>query len=170
MKKKKKERKNLRKVKYLISKTKKIMAVTYCLVQRKTDPRDAQSVKRWYATASSINTLDFDAICEEATSGCSATKGDIELVLNAALSVITRHLAQGEVVVLGEFGRFSTLVENKHPWYDYEAEQKKIPAPVNKADFSPVNNIKATHIRFSPGKALRNMCSSVTYREVEQKP
>lgn len=142
------------------------MAIGYVLVKR-GKPNQPTSVKRWYAQTESINEVNFNMVCEEAQYACSATKGDVMLVLDACLATITRHLAQGEDVSLGEFGRFRTTVTNKKSYWDAEAEERIYPAPTVRADFDPVYNITKCAVRFTPGRSLRNMCHSATYRELD---
>lgn len=143
------------------------MAITYVLTKRLSTPTSPTSSKRWYAQTRSINTVTFDMVAEEAQYSCSATRGDVALVLDACISVMLRHLAQGEDIELGDFGRFHSTLINAKPYYDYQEMAKVIPAPVNKEDFTAAKNIIKSTVRFYPGISLRRMYRTATYRMIE---
>lgn len=146
------------------------MAVSYVLIKRGT-PGSPTSTKRWYAQTQAINEIDLDKIAEEVQYACSATKGDVRLILDGLINVSKQHLSKGEIVEFGEFGRFRMTIINTKPyigWDEKQDEPKKFyPAPTDRAEFNTSKNISKVNIRFTPGRHLTLLCKTALYREVE---
>jgi len=75
---------------------------------------------------------------------------DVMAVIESLLQVITKHLAQGEIVRLGEFGSYSVRISSEG------------------ADSEQAFNsrlIKGLNLSFRPGKEVEQVLDNVTYEK-----
>lgn len=126
------------------------MAVNYSVVPRRNPSRREEGFK-FYAQAQARGEMDFDAICEDVDSRCTATKADVTASLNGVLKTMQIALNRGEIVRLGDFGSFQISVSS------HGAETEK--------EFNS-SQIKKARISFRPGKSLTNMLKTLRYAQV----
>ena len=127
--------------------------VTYSVVQHK-NPHKAESASLYYAQAQARDEMDFDAICNEIQSQCTVTKADITGVMVALESVMSRALADGKIVRLGDFGTFKVSVSSNG-------------APSREA-FNE-SYIRGTRYLFHPGLTLKDVQKKMKFEQVERK-
>lgn len=130
------------------------MPVNYSVFMMK-NPMNPSAPKKAYAKAQASKVLDFDVLCKRVAHGCTCTKADVAAVLIASVEEMQSALQDGEIVVLGELGRFQTQVSSH--------------AAITEDEF---NNtlIRGARISFKPGKALRDALATMSYQKVPQLP
>jgi len=130
------------------------MSVKYSIVERK-DPRNEDSPVKFYAQAQGHGETDFDTLCDDVSSRCTATKADIGASIDGALVSIQKSLRSGEVVRFGNFGSFQIGLRSRG------AETEKV--------FN-TTHIRGAKISFRPGKLLTNMLKTLEYEQVSKLP
>ncbi len=125
------------------------MSVKYTVVAR-GNPRDPQAPKKYYAQAQSTGTLDLRDLAEEVTAISTLSSIDMIAAIEGILIVITRALASGKTVNLGDFGSFSLRIHSKG---------------TDTAKAFSVRNIIRTLIRFRPGKRFRAILDQIEYEK-----
>ena len=82
------------------------MAVSYILTER-GNPGNPTAAKKFYAQPKSSGELTFRKLGKEIAEGSTTVSDtDVVAVLNDLIKVLRRHLADGKIVRLGEFGAF----------------------------------------------------------------
>ena len=115
------------------------MPLIYTLVKRKDMSKDAASGATLYHAQTSITKkLTLNKICTRIENICTASRGEIILVLDGLIKVMNEALSDGESVHLGEFGSatvdgFTTALFNR------------------------------AHIVFYPGTMLINLVNNVSF-------
>jgi predicted histone-like DNA-binding protein len=110
---------------------------------------------KFYAQAQGHGDMDFDSICKDVDSRCTATPADVAAVLKALLTTMEVFLGKGEIIRLGDFGTFQIAVSSTG------AETKE--------EFHS-SMIKKGRISFRPGKLLNNMLKTLEYTQVPKRP
>ena len=131
------------------------MAFTYSLAVRK-NPQKPMLAPKAYAVAQDSKTCDFDIVCNRIADRSSATAGDVKLVLDGLFHVIGEAIQGGEIVVLGDFGRFQGLLSGQ--------------GAATPKDFDS-SLIKKVRVQFRPCKAFmaKLLPKSMTFRQVTKK-
>lgn len=130
------------------------MPVNYSVCMLK-NPMSPDAPKKAYAKVQASKILEFDMLCKRVAHGCTCTKADVSAVLIASVEEMQNALQDGEIVVLGELGRFQTQISSY---------------PAIKEDVFNNSLIKGSRISFRPGKALKETLSTMTYQRVPQLP
>ena len=90
------------------------MPLVYTLVKRKDLSKGAgPDAKLFYGQTSITKQLKLNQICTRIERLCTASRGDILLVLDGLLKVMNDALTEGESVHLGEFGSFRMVAGSK---------------------------------------------------------
>ena len=126
------------------------MSVKYNVVERK-NLLDKTSAPKFYASAKADGEINFKAIAKEIAQGSTTVSDtDVLAVLNDLTKVLVRHLSEGEIVKLGDFGNFQiTLTSNG----------------AETAEKFNTSLIKGNKIQFRPGTDLREMLQTVKYEK-----
>lgn len=127
--------------------------VTYSVVEHK-NPHQSESSSLYYAQAQARDVMDFNAICKEIQSECTVTKADITGVLVALESVMSRALANGKIVRLGDFGTFKVSVSSN--------------GASSRNTFNE-SYIRGTRYLFHPGPTLKTLQKNMEFERVERK-
>lgn len=131
------------------------MAINYSLSMR-PNPMNKEAAPKAYAVAQAKETLDLDAFAEHITShGCVYSKGDILAILTIAISCIKEQLLAGNVVKLGDLGKFYISL-NSRGADSFE-------------DFNAAANIKRVQMKWTPTPILKNLKSESTFNRVLSK-
>ncbi|MDR1198411.1 MAG: HU family DNA-binding protein, partial [Prevotellaceae bacterium] len=86
------------------------MAVKYSLSE-KGNPQKPEDPKKWYANAKSAGELTFRKLGKEIAEGSTTVSDtDVLAVLNDLIKILKRHLENGEIVRLGDFGSFQISI------------------------------------------------------------
>ena len=89
------------------------MAINYSLSKRK-NPQKKDEPAKYYAVAQGKEALDLDKFAEHITShGCVYSKGDILAILTIAIQCIKEQILAGNVVKLGDLGKFSCALSSR---------------------------------------------------------
>lgn len=119
------------------------MAVKYKLVQRKDLTKGAaEDAKRYYAMSYSSGKCDTNELCETIADRSTATAGDVQLVIDGLVHVMSKRLAAGQTVQLGELGYFRAILGSS--------------GVTDKKDFN-ADLIKTRKICFTPGRILETV-------------
>ncbi|MCD7852080.1 MAG: hypothetical protein LUH63_21605 [Parabacteroides sp.] len=95
------------------------MSVKYKLVLRKDLSKDAgKDDKKYYASVNNSGTFSFDNLCESVASISTASRGDVLVVMDGALTVMKSALLRGEIVQFGELGNFQINFGSKGGQHD----------------------------------------------------
>lgn len=110
------------------------MSVKYKLVQ---EQRASSTNKgKWYGRALVNDEVHLEQISQEVQDNTSAKQADVWAVLKELVNSMTRHLQNGDRVVLDGFGAFKVGLKTK-------------PADTP-ADFKPATNIVGARVNFQP--------------------
>ncbi len=125
------------------------MSVKYKVLPRK-NPQDLLAPEKFYATAIADGETDLDKLAEQISYQCTVTESDCYAVLLSLERNIINELEQGKIVKLGKLGNFQVGLSSTGK---DTAEQVNASAIVK------------NRILFRPGKRLRNLLSTISYRK-----
>lgn len=125
------------------------MPLVYTLVKRKDMSKGATEGSTLYHAQTSITKqLTLNKICTRIENLCTASRGEIILVLDGLIKVMNEALSDGESIHLGKFGSFRMVAGSKgSPTID---------------GFSTALFNRA-HIVFYPGTMLKNIVNTVSF-------
>ncbi|MDY3548731.1 HU family DNA-binding protein [Riemerella anatipestifer] len=125
------------------------MPIKYNVVQ-KANPSKREEEK-WYASAKADGEITFKALSKEIAQGSTTVSDtDVLAVLNDLIKSLSRHLSDGKIVRLGDFGSFQVSLSSNG-----EAEENKVTSA----------SIKNSKIVFRPGEDLRYMLTTAKYEK-----
>ena len=128
------------------------MAVTYVLIP-KANPQDRTAPYKHYAQAKARGELTFRKLSKEISDGSTTVSDtDVMAVLNDLIKVMKRHLENGEIIRLGDFGTFQISISSEGA----ETEQK--------FHHSMIKNSK---VNFRLGVDLKEMLNNLKYEKVK---
>lgn len=134
--------------------------IDYVRVVRK-NPINPSAPKKTYAQAQSRQTLNInDLAAHMAAHGCPFSRGTIKAVLEDAIKCTQELLLDGNIVSLGELGKFSVALRSKgvcESIVDNLTGEK----PVFTA-----NDITVVKINWQPTGEMKNLRSEATFNEV----
>ena len=124
------------------------MSVNYIVTGRR-NPSDENSPIKYYAQVKSKGELTFKELGRE-MSEISSTVSDTDAiaVLNDLLKIIRRHLSEGKIVRLGDFGSFRLSARSDGAISE---------------DVFHAGYIRSAKILFTPGEDLRAMIRNLKY-------
>ena len=125
------------------------MAIKYQVLPRK-NPQDITAPEKYYAAAVADGNVDLDRLAELISYQCTVTETDCYAVLMALEHNIIGELGQGRIVKLGRLGNFQVGISST--------------GSDTAAEVSP-NAITKSRILFRPGKKLRSMLGSVSFKK-----
>ncbi len=105
----------------------------------------------FYARMQVEEEIPLSQLAEEVAWGTSLTRGDIENLVTAASERVAYHLKNGDMVDLGDFGKFQCQLSSRG------AETAK--------KFTH-RNIKKVRFQFRPGKLFRRALQNVSFEHV----
>lgn len=125
------------------------MAIKYKVLPRK-NPQDVMAPEKFYAAAIADGDVDLDRLAELISYQCTVTATDCYAVLLSLEHNIIGELEQGRIVKLGRLGNFQVGLSS---------EGKETPNEVS------IASITKSRILFRPGKKLRGMLKTLSYRK-----
>ena len=126
------------------------MAVRYKLVE-KSNPRNPQAPKKWYAMAKSAGEFTFRKLSKEIAEGSTTVSDtDVLAVLNDLTKVLRRHLENGEIVRFGDFGSFQISIGSEGAETEKQFHQSMI---------------KSSKVIFRPGIDLKEMKNNLKFEK-----
>ena len=131
------------------------MSLVFTLVKRPDMSKGAaEGATLYHAQTSVTNKLDLNNICGRIEEICTASRGEILLVLDGLIKVMNRSLADGESIHLGEFGSFRMVAGSKG---------SKTVAGFNTSLFN------RAHIVFYPGTLLVQTARTASFERYSPK-
>ena len=126
------------------------MSIKYNIVERGR-PDHAEVPKKYYPSLQSTGRITMRELATEASDISTLSTADMMGAIEAFLTIIPRHLAEGEVVDLGDFGSF---------WLRFSAQGAEAPAKVR-------GDLITTLIpRFISGKEFKRMLRTVRFEKL----
>ncbi|HET9911135.1 MAG TPA: HU family DNA-binding protein [Anaerolineales bacterium] len=126
------------------------MSIKYNIVKRGR-PDHAEVPKKYYPSLQSTGKVTMRELATEASNISTLSTADMMGAIEAFLTIIPRHLAEGKVVDLGDFGSF---------WLRFKAEGAEEPAKVR-------GNLITTLLpRFIPGKEFKRLLRAVKFERL----
>lgn len=126
------------------------MSVKYSLASMR-NPLNAEEPEKVYAKAQARSTVDMNRIADEIAYASSLTDGDVLNVIRGLIRKIREHLADGDIVSLGEFGTFQYQISSKGA----ESVEQFTTA-----------NIKKVRIQFRPGSLVKEGLNGLKFERV----
>ncbi len=118
------------------------MPVKFKVLQRK-NPQDILAPEKFYAAAIADGETDLERLAELISYQCTVTEADCYAVLMSLEHNIIGELNEGRIVKLGRLGNGKDTAE-------------EVSSSV----------IKKNRILFRPGKKMRNLLSTLSYKKV----
>lgn len=125
------------------------MSVKFKVLPRK-NPQDLLAPEKFYAAAIADGAVDLDKLAELISYQCTVTESDCYAVLLSLEHNIISELGAGRIVKLGRLGNFQVGLSS---------EGKDSAAEVS------ARSITKNRILFRPGKKLRHLLSTISYRK-----
>jgi predicted histone-like DNA-binding protein len=123
--------------------------INYSLVQRR-NPSKKDAPKLYYANAQKSGDLTFSELKSQIAHSTTATAGDVALVVESLLKVISDALKDGKSVFLDQFGQFRMTLCSK--------------GAATMKDFH-TEMIKGVRILFHPCKELKPMMKDLLFEQ-----
>lgn len=128
------------------------MSVKYTLTE-KGNPSNPEAPKKFYANAKSTGEVTFRNLSKEISQGSTTVSDtDVLAVLNDLTKVLARHLSEGRIVRLGDFGSFQISISSEGA----ETEAK--------FNTSLIKNAKIT---FRPGLDLKEALATLKFEKAK---
>lgn len=115
------------------------------------NPLRPEEDSQYYAKVQVREVVDINRIAHEMAYSSSVTEGDIVHILRNLPHAITPHLADGDMVDLGDLGRFQF--------------QLKSTGAATREQFTH-HNIKKAKLQFRPGRLMIKAVDGLQYEEV----
>jgi len=125
------------------------MSLKYRLVQ-KVNPTKPTDPKKYYANVVTRGEISLRELAKEVAQISTVSIADVTAVVESLLQIIPRHLGQGEIVRLAEFGSMSVTLSSE--------------GAATPDDFSS-NLIKGVNLNFRPGKEINQTLDQVTFEK-----
>ena len=126
------------------------MSIKFSIMQLR-NPLQPGDPKKYYAKAQVREVIDINRIANEISYSTSLTQSDVLSVLNALIYKTEEHLADGDIVSLGDFGRFQ---------YQLSSEGAD-----SKAEFTAAR-IKKVKLHFRPGRMWKPTVDRLQFEQV----
>jgi len=131
------------------------MAVKYKLVQRRDmRPGASAGAKLWHAQSYITGVCTMDELCNDIADRSTATSGDIKLIIDGLVQILSRRLQSGQSVQIGELGTFRPSLGSE--------------GAGTKEDFT-ATLIRNPRIVFYPGKQLRETRKKIRVERIVEK-
>ena len=129
------------------------MAIPYVLIPQAPPPGKPHSTLKYYARAKSRREFTFRQLSQEvAQASTTVSDTDMMAALNLLTKIMKRHLENGEIIRLGDFGSFQISITSEGA--DSEAQ-------------FTTSLISGAKILFRPGVDLKEMLTTLKYEKVE---
>jgi predicted histone-like DNA-binding protein len=128
------------------------MSVKFNVVAR-GNPSNKAAAKKFYASVVSTGKLDQNEVAQSAAEMSTLSSGDTAAAVENFLHVITRELAKGNIVQLGDFGSF---------WIRTESDGKE------SADDVRGDSITNVLPLFKPGKRFQQALDAIVFEKASK--
>jgi len=125
------------------------MSLKYRLVQ-KVNPTKPTDPQKYYANVVTRGEVSLRELAKEVAQMSTVSIADVTAVVESLLQIIPKHLGQGEIVRLGEFGSMSVTVSSE--------------GTATPEEFA-ASRIKGVNLNFRPGKEINQTLDQVTFEK-----
>lgn len=126
------------------------MSVKFSLAQLR-NPQAPEAPRKYYACAQYREEISIDRVAREIAFSSSLTEGDVLNVLRGLAQNVIGHLADGDLVDLGDLGRFM---------YKLSSEGVDDVKSFNHA------NIRRVRLQYRPGRIFKKEISNLDFEHV----
>jgi len=126
------------------------MSLKYSLAEMK-NPLNENEPAKFYAKSQIRDKVNLNRIAEEISYATTLTDGDVLNVLRALIHKVKEHLADGDLVDLGELGKFQYQISST--------------GALKRESFTPAN-IRKVKIQFRPGSMLKPQLGNLSFERV----
>ncbi len=123
------------------------MTAKYTVIERR-NPQDPDGPRKYYPSYKSDGRTKQRQLALEAADRSTLSDADMDASMTNLLTLIPKHLAEGKIVDLGDFGTFRLTINS---------EGSETPEQVT------ANNIKKVNVRFTPGQAFKEALGKVQF-------
>lgn len=123
------------------------MSIKFNVVQRK-NPRDLTAASKWYASAVGDGSTTLKDLADYASETSTVSKADILAVLESTLTKVSKDLANGKIVKVGEYFTLQMGISSD---------------PSEKEEEVTSSKIKKAKINFRPGNMLKDMIKLASF-------
>jgi predicted histone-like DNA-binding protein len=127
------------------------MPAKYKVIE-KVNPRDLEAPRKFYPSLKSDGRSNQRKLALEASDRSTLSDADMDAAMTNLLALIPKHLADGKVVDLGEFGTFRLTIKTEG---------------VDTAEAVTTRSIKKVGVRFTPGAAFMKTLEDVKFVKTE---
>ncbi|MEZ4646988.1 MAG: HU family DNA-binding protein [Chloroflexota bacterium] len=125
------------------------MPAKYKVIE-KVNPREPQGARKFYPSLQMNGRSTQRTLALEAADRSTLSDADMDAAMTNLLALIPRHLAEGKIVDLGEFGTFRLTISGEGTATEDEVT---------------VRNIKKVGVRFTPGPSFKKMLEDVKFEK-----
>ncbi len=129
------------------------MPAEYSIVV-KVNPQDPLGPRKYYPSYKSDGRVKRRALALEASDRSTLSDADMDAAMTNLLALIPKHLAEGRIVDLGEFGTFRLTIKTEG---------------AGTAEEISVRNIKKIGVRFTPAKRSRKRWRMLNLRRLNRR-
>ncbi len=127
------------------------MSVKFNVVER-GNPANKEAPKKFYASVVSTGKVNQNEVAQEVADMSTLSPGDTAAAIENFLLVITRELARGNIVQLGDFGSF---------WLRIESDGQETADNVRR---ETITNVLP---RFTPGKRFQQALDAIEFEKAQ---
>ena len=127
------------------------MSVKFNVVER-GNPANKEAPKKFYASVVSTGKVNQNEVAQEVADMSTLSPGDTAAAIENFLLVITRELARGNIVQLGDFGSF---------WLRIESDGQDAADGVRR---ETITNVLP---RFTPGKRFQQALDAIEFEKAQ---
>ncbi len=116
----------------------------------KVNPRDPEGPRKYYPSLQASGRTRQRQLALEAADRSTLSDADMDAAMTNLLALIPKHLAEGRIVDLGEFGVFRLAISTEG---------------LDTAEEVTVRNIKKIGVRFTPGPAFKKALADAQFEK-----
>lgn len=127
------------------------MPAKYKVIE-KVNPQNRLGPRKFYPSLQMDGRSNQRKLALEASDRSTLSDADMDAAMTNLLALIPKHLAEGRIVDLGEFGTFRLTISTTGE---------------GTADEVTVRNIQKVGVRFTPGPAFKKMLEDVQFEKMK---
>jgi len=128
------------------------MSIKYQLIQR-GNPGKPEDPKKFYASAQNDGDVSLRRLSKEIAEISTVSTPDTMAVIESLLQLIPRHLADGRIVRLGDFGSFGVRLKS---------------GGAESAETFSSSLIEGAKLYFRPGRELNRAMNDLSYQKLPE--
>jgi len=128
------------------------MSLNYHVVKRRIMQGPLKDEFRYYGQVRKSKKIPFKKLCQKIALQSSATKGDVELILNGLVTALIEHLDNGDIVPVGDLGNFRMSAGSR---------------PAETLEEFNSNYMRRPRVIFTPSVELKEMVRNVGFERMD---